>query len=93
MGKMISEIAAGAAIDDGRKGPKTPAHAAAQEAVDSFIESGFGACEVDWREIDPDFDRAKAVLSSRISWTKFHGNGDELHMRSNRAQGKVYLTR
>lgn len=90
---MISEVDTGVIGNSGNKGPQMPKTEKAQEAVDEFLKSGLGACSVEWRDIDPDFDTAKKAVAYRISHSKQAGldGASDLAMRSNRAKGEIYL--
>jgi len=74
-------------------GPQVHKTEAAENAVSEFLASGFDAAEVDWREIDEDFDTAKVALSYRIGVAKnaFKDGAKDLGIRSSRSEGKVYL--
>lgn len=78
---------------DGRLGPKKDMTKAAQLAIDEFVAADATACIVDWSKISPDFDKAKAQLSARISWTRHWRGIKDLGIRTNRSKGLVYLVR
>lgn len=76
-----------------RCGPKIDKTKIAQAAVDEFLESGADAAEVDWESIDPDWTQAKRAIAYRIRYStemKLDG-ADDLGMRSNREDRKLYL--
>ena len=78
-----------------KRGPRTKKTQMAQQAVEEFLESGLDAAEVDWRAIDPDWTMAKRAIAYRINHSQYSGlpGADDLGMRSNRDEEKVYLVR
>lgn len=90
---IIAEVGSEEVKAVDRHGPRIEKTKVAQAAVEEFLASGFDACEVDWKAIDGDFDMAKRAVAYRISHSKYMRieGSDDLSMRSNRAEGKVYL--
>ena len=91
--RIIAEVRGEEVAVADKHGPRIEKTRVAQQAVEEFLASGFDACEVDWKSIDQDFDMAKRAVAYRISHSKYmklDGSGD-LSMRSNRAEGMVYL--
>lgn len=74
-------------------GPQLRKTEMAQRALDEFLACGLDAAEVDWREIDDDYDEAKGALSYRISHMKdaMVAGASDIGLRSKRSDMKVYL--